>query len=161
MSIRDKLHWDPKRLVPPLALGCLAVAYMVIAGGFSDDTSSEAPLLYGSVLLGLSILVFLLALIPGLKPVPKRSRVKHAEGPFPWKASLGIFVLIAGFIAAVFLVGFYVAIPLFLFVFLRWISNVSSIRSLICAAVAFGFTWAVFSHFLHLEVFTGYLSGYI
>jgi hypothetical protein len=161
MSIKYKLQWDSKRLVPPVVLGCLAIGYMVIAGGFSDETSSEAPLLYGSVLLGLSILVFFLALIPGLKQAPKRSRVKHPEGPFPWKASLGIFTLIAGFIAAVFLAGFYVAIPVFLFLFLRWISDVSLVRSLICAAVAFGFTWAVFSYFLHLEVFTGYLSGYV
>jgi hypothetical protein len=161
MNIKGKLQWDPKRLVPPAVLACLAIGYMAIANGFSDDTSSEAPLLYGSVLLGLSILVFLLALIPGLKSAPKRSRIKHQEGPFPWKASLEIYALIAGFIAMVFLVGFYVTIPVFLFLFLRWISHLSWVASFICAATAYGFTFLVFSYFLHLEVFTGYLSSYV
>jgi hypothetical protein len=162
MDIKGKLqHLDAKRLVPPAVLGCLAIAYMSIANGFSDNTSSEAPMLYGSVLLGLSILVFLLALIPGLKANPKRSRTKHQEGPFQWKESIEIYAMIAGFIAMVFLVGFYVAIPVFLFLFLKWVSHVSTVKSLICAAGAYGFTWLVFSYFLHLEVFTGYLGSYI
>jgi hypothetical protein len=161
MSLKGKLQWDPKRLVPPVVLGSLAVVYMIMANGFSDNTSSEAPMLYGVVLLGLSILVFVLALIPGLKPVAKRSRTKHQEGPFQWKISLGIFALVAGFIGLVFVVGFYVAIPIFLFLFLRLVSHVSTIRSLFCAAIAYGFTWLIFSYFLHLEVFTGYLAGYV
>src|SRR5580698_8710656 len=162
MDTKGKLqHLDAKRLVPPAVLGCLAIAYMVIANGFSDNTSSEAPMLYGSILLGLSILVFVIALIPGRKTTPKRSRTKHQEGPFQWKESIEIFALISGFIALVFLAGFYVAIPVFLFLFLKWISHVSTIRSLICAVCAYGFTWLVFSHFLHLEVFTGYLINYI
>ena len=162
MDIKGNLHHlEAKRLVPPAVLACIAVAYMVIANGFSDNTSSEAPMLYGSILLGLSILVFLLALIPGLKGSPKRSRTKHQEGPFQWKESIEIYAMIAGFIALVFLVGFYVAIPVFLFLFLKWISRVSLIRSLICAVGAYGFTWLVFSYFLHLEVFTGYLVNYV
>lgn len=161
MNIKSKLHWDAKRLAPPAILGGLAIFYMVIASGFSDDGSAQAPMLYGGALLGLSVLVFLLALVPGLKPAPKFTRIKHPAGPFPWKTSLQIFGLIVAFIALIFLLGFYLAIPLFLLVFLRWISGVSWLGALICAAVSYGFIWAIFSYFLHLEVFTGYLSGFV
>jgi hypothetical protein len=90
MNIKSKLHWDAKRLAPPAILGGLAIFYMVIASGFSDDGSAQAPMLYGGALLGLSVLVFLLALVPGLKPAPKFTRIKHPAGPFPWNLSVGI-----------------------------------------------------------------------
>jgi hypothetical protein len=161
MDIKGKIQWDAKRLVPPFVLGCMAVGYMIIANGFEDNTSSEAPMLYGGVLLALSVLVFLLALVPGLKPAPKRSRTKHQEGPFQWRTSFEIYGLIAAFIALVFCAGFYVAIPVFLFFFLKYISHLSVIKSLLCATVAYGFTWLIFSYFLHLEVFTGYIVGHL
>jgi Kef-type K+ transport system membrane component KefB len=161
MDIKNKLQWDAKRLLPPVVLGVTAIGYMVIASGFEDNTSSEAPMLYGTVLLALSVLVFLLALAPGLKAAPKRSRTKHQGGPFAWRVSFEIFGLIAAFIALVFCAGFYVAIPVFLFLFLKYISQLSAVKSLICAAVAYGFVWAIFSYFLHLEVFTGYIARHL
>jgi len=156
-----KLEWDPKRLVPPAVMAGVSIGYMIMANGFGDDGSAQAPFLYGSALLGVSVLVFLLALVPGLKPAPKRTRLKHPEGPFPWRASSAIFGMIAGFIALVFLAGFYVAIPLFLFLFLKWVSRLSTVQALIFAAVAYAFTWGMFAHFLHLEVFTGYLGAHL
>lgn len=161
MSFLKRIKWDAKRTVPPLVLAAIAIGYMADATGYSDATSAEAPMLYGSALLVLSILVFVLALVPGLRPEAKRGRTKTPEGPFPWGPSIKIFALIAGFLVLVYLAGFYVAIPLFLFLFLRGISKVSTPRSLISAAVSYAFVWLVFAYFLHLDVFTGYLSAYI
>jgi hypothetical protein len=161
MNIIKQIHWDAKRMVPPAVLAIIAIAYLVQASGFSDNTSQEAPMLYGTALLALSILVFGLTFIPGVQAIPKRSRTKHAEGPFPWLASFEIFAMIAGFLVMVFLFGFYVAIPLFLVLFLRGISHVGVPKLLVGAAVSYGFVWLVFAYFLHLNVFVGYLVGYV
>lgn len=112
-------------------------------------------------MLVLSVVVFVQALIPGSKAEPKRGRTKDPEGPFRWLASFEIYGLIAAFITLVFLVGFYIAIPVFLFSFLRWVSRLSVFVSGAIAFFIYGFTWFVFSYFLHLEVFSGYLAAYI
>ncbi len=161
MNIKGKLRWDAKKLVPPSVLACIAIGYMAMASGFSDDTSAEAPMLYGTALLILSVLVFALALFPREDTAARRTRTKRSEGPFQWRVSFQIYAMIAGFLALVFVAGFYVAIPVFLFLFLRLVSGVSTVKALVFAACAYGFTWGVFSYFLHLEVFTGYLAGYV
>jgi Tripartite tricarboxylate transporter TctB family len=160
LTIKNKFQLDLKRLLPPVALAVLAIFYMLQAGGFSDATSAEAPMLYGVILLGLSILVFVLALVPGMRASAKPGRTRHEAFEFQWKPSLAIYAMMAGLVALVFLAGFYVAIPVFLFLFLKFVSRVSLLRTVICAAAAYGFTWLVFSYFLHLEVYAGYLAGY-
>jgi uncharacterized BrkB/YihY/UPF0761 family membrane protein len=160
LNIKDKVHLDFKRLGPPLFFALLAVGYMAVTRGFSDPTSNEAPMLYGSVLLALSLLVFVLSLIPSLRSGPKKARTKNPTDGFAWRQSIKIYALIAGFIALVFCVGFYVAIPVFLFLFLKFISRMSLPYVLLYAVASYAFVWLIFDWFLHLEVFTGYLVGY-
>lgn len=151
-----------KRVIPPVFLALLAIGYMVQASGFDDETSAEAPMLYGAALLGVAVLVLVLGFIPGFKPRPKVGRLRHeADAPFNWRASLTIFAIIAVFIGFVFAAGFYVAIPVFLFLFLTFISKVAWWQALITAALAYAFVFAVFGQFLHLEVFSGYLAHII
>ncbi len=140
---------------------------MIIASGF-EDTSAEAPLLYGEVMLGLSVLVLIKAVIApkaeeeALGTVAadesklKEGVLLHKKERFDWRNSAAILAIILGFVGATFVLGFYIAIPIFLFLFLKFISKVSWLTALICAAVSFGFIWFVFSWFLHLEVYPGW-----
>ncbi|HQT39899.1 MAG TPA: hypothetical protein PK231_10770, partial [Acidocella sp.] len=114
MDLKSRLHWNPKRLVPPMVLAVLAVGYLTQASTFGDNTSAEAPELYGSVLLGLSAIVFLLALLPSAKAREKHALVSHDEMPLDWKIAFKIFGMTSAFIALVFIAGFYFAIPFFL-----------------------------------------------
>ena len=147
-----------KRLAP-LIFGLLAIGYMVIASGFGDETSAEAPMLYGAVLLGLSVLVGLLGFLPTQQT--REAAKAHDGDAIRWHASFGIYAIIAGFIALIFLAGFYVAIAAFLVLFLIFHSRVSVLNGFVFAALACGFTWLVFSYFLHLNVFSGYLIKYV
>ncbi len=151
------MEFKPKRLVPPVVLAAMAVYYMSVAGSFSDSTSAEAPILYGTVLLVLCVLAFVTGLVPREKEVSTGlgPKTKHRELDLP--ATLKIFGLIGGFVALVFLVGFYIAIPLFLGLFLRLISRASWLAAGLSALAAYGFVYAVFGYFLNLEVYPGYL----
>lgn len=160
MDLRSKFHWNPKRLVPPLALMVIAIGYLSQVGSFGDHTAAEAPELYGTVLFGLSILVFLLALLPSAKAREKHNLIQHTEEKLDWKIAVQMFVAVAAFIAFVFIAGFYVAIPLFLVLFLNLVSRMSLITSASFAVVALALTWFLFSYVLSLEVFTGYLANY-
>jgi magnesium-transporting ATPase (P-type) len=158
MQRPGNLVFNPKRFVPPLVLGLLAIGYMIIATGFGDATSMAAPLLYGTTLLLLSIVVFVIAFIPGTESTARPGRTaRHEEGGFQWRPTALIFLLTGLFIALVFIAGFYVAIPLFLLVFLKFVSKTGWLSAVITSIVALFFTWAVFSYFLHLEVYSGYL----
>jgi len=158
MQLPGNLVFAPKRAIPPLVLGLLAVGYMIIATGFGDPTSMAAPLLYGGALLGLSIVVLAVSFIPGTAPGKRPGRTaRHEDDAFPGRPTGLIFLLTAAFIALVFIAGFYVAIPLFLLLFLRFVSKASWPGAVITAIVAMFFTWAVFAYFLHLEVYSGYL----
>ncbi len=160
-------HLELRRVLPPIIFGAVAVVYMIIASGF-EDTSAEAPFLYGEVMLGLSVLVLIKAVIaPKAEEqafgatASEESKLKEGvllpkQERFDWQKSGAILAIILGFVGATFAVGFYVAIPIFLFLFLKFISKVSWLVAIICAAVSFGFIWFVFSWFLHLEVYGGW-----
>ncbi len=160
MDLRSKLHWNPKRLVPPMVLAVLAIGYLTQASTFGDNTSAEAPELYGSVLLGLSFIVFLFALLPSAKARENHSLIVHDDFPLDWKITSKIFGMTGAFVALVFITGFYFAIPFFLVLFLKFVSRMSFISSTLLAATALGLTWFLFSYVLNLEVFTGYIADY-
>ena len=152
-----KWQFEARRQLPPLTFAAIATAYLVIASGFGDATSAEAPLLYGRALLGLSILVFLLGFrAQGAEKRKTATSARKVEGG-DWRRAVYIYGYIISLIVLVFLFGFYVGIPLFLFCFFKFVSKLSLIWSVVLAAGFYAFTWFVFGWFLKLDVFSGYL----
>jgi len=77
--------------------------------------------------------------------------------PVALRRTIGIFVWIGGFLAAIVLLGFPVAVPLFVFAYLRGQAKEGWLTTLILVAIAwFGFT-AVFVRLLHLPFLEGLL----
>ncbi len=161
MNLKETFEKNGKRIVPPAVTAVLAIFYMSQASTFGDQTSGEAPTLYGSVMLVISLVVFILAWLPSRQQKTVKSLVKHEEHTFAWKISSRIFGMVAAFIAFIFIAGFYIAIPVFLGLFLYFISKVSILKSAFTAVVAFGLTWFLFSYVLNLEVYAGYLGGFL
>ena len=154
----QKLHLDPRRLLPPIVLGAISIGYIIIARGFTNSTSAEAPLLYGEAMAGLSVVVFLLALLPprgqeGHRPAGS-ARKFHG---FDWRRVLLIHALAAGAGALILLTGFYVGIPVFLFFFFWRIAKLPLIASTAITLGFLGFTWLCFGYLLDLEMYQGYL----
>ncbi len=155
-----KLNLEPKRIIPPAFFGLLAIAYLAEAFSLSDSTSAEAPIFYGFVLLFLSVLAGGLALRPQRleQEAVARPHSHRGEGPVSWKRVLTIFLLTACLVILVFLLGFYLALFLFISMFLWCISGVSLWKAVLVGFLAWVLTWFIFGWFLNLEVYEGYLG---
>lgn len=155
-----KLNLEPKRIIPPVFFGILAIAYLAEAFCLNNSTSAEAPIFYGFVLLILSVLAGGLALRPQQveQATASRPHSHRGEGPVSWKRVVTIFLLTACLVVLVFLLGFYLALLLFVSVFLWRISGVSLWKALLVGFMAWVLTWFIFGWFLNLEVYEGYLG---
>lgn len=155
-----KLNLEPKRVIPPVVFGLVAVAYLVEAFTFSDPTSAQAPILYGFVLLGLSVLAGVLALRPQSleKEHSVRPHSHRGDGPVNWKRVSAVFLLTASLIVLVFLLGFYLALFIFISMFLWRVSGISLWKAVLVGFIAWVLTWLIFGWFLNLEVYQGYLG---
>jgi len=153
MSAASSIRAHLARLLPPLAFAALALAYLALSGGFADPTSAQAPVLYGRAMLGLSLLLFAWALFSLW-----RGRPAPEVGEEPaWIRAGFAFLLLAGFIATIFAVGFYAAVPLFLLLFLALGARLAWWRAAVIALASFLFIYLVFGLFLHMQVFAGLL----
>jgi len=145
----NKSQRDPWLLLPPVAFGALSAGYIVIAKGFTNQTSAAAPLLYGEAMAALSVLAFLVALAQRPSEPAKTGMLRPA---------LLIHGLTAAAVAVVLLGGLYVGLPLFLFFFFWRIAQVPVLLSAAAALLFLGFIWFAFGTLLHLEIYQGYLT---
>ena len=74
---------------------------------------------------------------------------------------INIFLWIAGFILLVFLLGFPVAVPLFILCYLRLQSRENWWQSVIWTAVAWGFFYGVFERLIHLRFEAGLIQTWL
>ncbi len=74
---------------------------------------------------------------------------------------IAIFSWIAGFILLVYLLSFPVAVPLFIFSFLRVQSQVSWLRSIALTAAAWGFFYTVFQRIVQLQFEPGLIQTWL
>ena len=75
-----------------------------------------------------------------------------------WRRVIAIFSWIAVFIVFVYLLSFPVAVPLFIFLFLKMQSNVSWPGSIAMTAVTWGFFYAVFERLVNLRFEPGWVQ---
>jgi hypothetical protein len=74
---------------------------------------------------------------------------------------IGIFFWVAGFILLVFLLGFPIAVPLFILCYLTLQSHESWWLSLSLTTFAWGFFYGVFERLIHLRLVVGLLQTWI
>ncbi len=75
--------------------------------------------------------------------------------------TINIFSWIVGFLIAVWLAGFHLAVPLMVFFYLKVQSREPWRVSLLCTAIAWAFVWGVFDRFLHLPFPRGAIIEWI
>jgi len=148
----SRFRFEPMLLLPPVGFAGVALFYLHNGHGFNDPSSGQAPALYGQAMLVLSALVLAIALLRSFRGAPAMP-----GDQVDLKRALAIYAILCGFIALIFALGFYVAVPVFLLLFLLLIARAKPWFCLAGAALGLGLLWGVFGQLLHMRVFAGYL----
>lgn len=154
------------RPVPSRSGLILGLAIMAVSA-YAAISAWSWPLKTALFPLVISIPLFILAAIEVLTLWAAGARfvaaahVETAPGDVPESAarlrSLGAAGWILGFFAAILLFGFLVAIPVFVFLYLKLQSRESWLFSIIFTAVVWAAFWGLFDYTLHLPFASGWL----
>jgi hypothetical protein len=143
-----------------LALGLMAVSgYGVIAAFFWPWKAALFPLVIGIPLFVLSAAEALWVLLGSTErgQVQDFQIADHLPEPEILRRSAVAGAWIVAFFAAILLLGFSIAVPLFVFLYLRLQSRESWIFCAVFTAAAWGFFYGLFDRLLHLPFPEGWL----
>lgn len=134
---------------------------MLITAYSYSRASGLFPRMAGWIFLSLSMLEFLIQIksfmaIPSPLAGGNRAAAMDDKGNDRYKGVKGILWL-AFMLAMLYVVGFVIATPVFVFAFLRISAGNSTKRSAVIAAITTGFVYLVFSKLLNYELFPGVL----
>jgi len=140
-------------------------AFAVVSASAWPFKAALFPLVMGIPLLVLALVQIVLDL---------QGRTDPAEGPamdlapsaevapeIARRRTIAIFAWMAGFIVLVLLVGFPLAVPLFMFSYLMLQSAAGWWRSLALTAAAWGFFYGLFERLLHFPFGAGFIQTWL
>jgi len=145
-------------LLPSLVILAFVIAY-VVSGYFTlDETTRLVPLLAGIV----TLLLLLLDMLSTKFSTDRRKESGRPEGggvrvPAARGRELTAILFVAGGVAAVYLLGFLIAIPLYLFASIAFLGQQSPRLALIVTLIASLSIYVVFEVALAYELFPGVL----
>jgi len=141
-------------------------AYAVVSAWSWPSKAGLFPLVMGTALLALALVQFVLDL---------RSKAEAAQGAAAMelapsaevapelarRRTVATFAWMAAFVVLVFLVGFSLAVPLFMFSYLMLQSSAGAWRSLALTAAAWGFFYGLFERLLRLPFGAGMIQTWL
>lgn len=161
MRLRERLFRQA-----PAALGIVFAIPFVVTGMQYDPTTRGMPVTVAAVTIALCILD-IIAQEPGrLGAAVRRFFSGSAEMPAtdlhpsvtPLR-ELGAFAWVVAFVAITVFFGFYIAIPIYIFGYLRFYANRGLVISLVAALGVVAFIYVLFQLTLGYELFRGILFG--
>ena len=146
--------------------------FLIVIAGYAAFSASHwsfktgfFPLAVSIPLIVLAILNLVLEFVGGKeKPSGPALEAEFANDLPPEVARrrvVEVFSWIAGFIVLVFLVGFPVAVPLFVLSYLAMQSRIGWLQSMTLTAGAWGFFYFLFQRLLNLQFETGVIQGWM
>ena len=74
---------------------------------------------------------------------------------------INIFSWIVGFIVSVYLIGFPLTVPLFIFSYLKFQGDVGWLRTIVITVITWSLFYAVFQRLVHLQFESGALQNWL
>lgn len=143
-------------LLPSIVILVFVVAYIVSGYFMLDESTRLVPLLAGIVTLVLLILDMLMARYsPGGDRESEQAEGGGVIVPKSRGRELTAILFVAGGVAGIYLVGFLIAIPLYLFASIAYLGNQSTKIALIVAVVASLLIYVLFEVALDYQLFPG------
>jgi hypothetical protein len=147
-------------------------AFLLLIAGYVIFTASRWSFKTGFFPLAVAIPLLTLALVQlalELFGAPEVSKGPAVEAEFSREVApevarrriMNIFSWIAAFILFVYLIGFPFTVPLFIFFFLRFQSDVSWLHSIILTAITWGGFYTLFQWLIHIQFETGAIQTWL
>jgi uncharacterized membrane protein (DUF106 family) len=147
-------------------------AFLLLVSGYAIFAASRWSFKTGFFPLAIAIPLLILVLIHlylesfGAPEVSKGPAVEaDFSGEVPEDVArrrvVTIFAWIAAFILCVYLIGFPLTVPLFIFFFLKLQSEVSGLRSVGLTVITWGFFYLVFQHLVHIQFEAGAIQTWL
>jgi len=127
-----------------------AAAYAVLTALRWPSKAALFPLVMGIPLLVLAVAQMVIDL---------RAPARREDAPGAGRAAMVVLAWMAAFIALVLLLGFPLAVPLFIFGYLTIAGRESWLLSLVLSAIAWGAFYLLFQKLLHFPFEAGLLIG--
>ena len=143
----------------------LVSGYAIFAASRWSFKAGFFPLAVAIPLLALTLIHFYLELFGA----PETSKGPAVEAEFSNEVApevarrrvITMFSWMAGFILLVYLVGFPVTVPLFLFFYLRIQSEVSWTKSIVLTAITWGLFYALFQRLVRMQFEAGAIQSWV
>ena len=147
-------------------------AFLLLVSGYAIFAASQWSFKTGFFPLAIAIPLLILVLLHlylEFFGAPETSKGSAVDADFSGEVPddlaqrrvIAIFASIAGFIVSVYLIGFPLTVPLFLFFYLKLQSKVNWLRSLVLTCITWGFFYVVFQRLVHLRFEDGALQAWL
>ena len=147
-------------------------AFLLLLSGYAIFAASQWSFKTGFFPLAVSIPLLILVLIHfylELFSAPEASKGPAVDADFSGEVpdevarrrAVAIFAWIAAFILFVYLIGFPLTVPLFIFFYLKLQSGVSWPYSLALMAITWGFFYLVFERLVHIQFESGAIQTWV
>lgn len=143
-----------------VALLVVVFAALVLATAYTySGISGTFPQLVGWIFLGLALLEVAAQVVATMRPIKVEDRSSATPDPEKVNVIKEIkgFVWLGGLLLGLYLVGFMISTPLYVFAFLRFSGGRSLAMSAGVAAGATAFVYVVFVHLMEYKLFPGIL----
>ena len=147
-------------------------AFLLLVAGYVIFTASKWSFKTGFFPLAIAIPLLLLVLVHfylemfGAAETSKGPAIDaDFAGEVPDKVArrraFAIFAWIGAFILSVYLIGFPLTVPLFIFCYLNFHSGIGGLHSLALMGITWGFFYLVFQRLVHIQFETGAIQTWL
>ncbi len=153
----------------------LVVPFVIVIASYGvPEKARTVPLLAGTVTLILGIMALICEIVPRIgkifeadlftidtgeakkEPAPE---VKEVSGTDLTKKILGCLALMACFFIMIWLAGFFLAVPVFVFSYFMIFAQTRWVNAILITLITEVFVFAVFQYLMGFELFQGILFG--
>ena len=157
MKKKTRVHENTTSLAPVIFIFCFTIGYILTGYLALDEDSRHVPILTGFVTIVLLIFESLKRFIYKEAEGAKDSTSAEVEVNVPLTREVIGLLYIAGLATAIFFLGFYVAIPLYLFVAIAYLGKQPKKSAITVAVIASVVIYIVFELLLETRLFQGLL----
>jgi putative tricarboxylic transport membrane protein len=151
---KNKTAKNTSSMAPVIAIACFVVVYITTGYMTLGEESRHVPLLTAYVTIFLLILETLKRCLPSLRGIPKDSASDDEEAVTLGREITGLLYT-AGLAASIYLMGFYVATPLYLFVAVAYMGKQPKKSAALIAVIASVAIYVIFEFALETHLYKG------